>query len=87
MEKEKKRGGKSKPQRLLGALRSAFVDKPAKMAQATVSIVTSKHAVELFLRCARRVLRVRRRQNRANEPSKTHQEIPLRARRETDFSD
>ena len=52
MEKEKKRGGKSKPQRLLGALRSAFVDKPAKMAQATVSIVTSKHAVELFLRCA-----------------------------------
>ena len=55
MAKEKKRlahGGKSKSQRLIGALKSAFVDKPAKMAQTTVSIVTSKHAVELFLRCA-----------------------------------
>jgi hypothetical protein len=55
MEKEKKRlrnAQKSTPRRIKDALKSAFVDKPARMAQTTFKILTSKHAMELALKSA-----------------------------------
>jgi len=55
IEKEKKRlrnAQKSTPRRIKDALKSAFVDKPARMAQTTFKIFTSKHAMELALKSA-----------------------------------
>ena len=55
MEKEKKRlqnARKSTPRRIKDALKSAFVDKPAKVARGTFDVLTSKHAMELLLKSA-----------------------------------
>ena len=55
MEKEKKRlqnSRKSTPRRIKDALKSAFVDKPAKVAHRTFDVLTSKHAMELLLKSA-----------------------------------
>ncbi|CAL6328819.1 unnamed protein product [Bathycoccus prasinos] len=55
MEKEKKRlqnSRKSTPRRIKDALKSAFVDKPAKVARGTFDVLTSKHAMELLLKSA-----------------------------------
>jgi hypothetical protein len=55
MEKEKKRlqnARKSIPRRIKDALKSAFVDKPTKVAHRTFDVLTSKHAMELLLKSA-----------------------------------